>query len=169
MLMLTIATGASGQASQSPAPTQAETQATVATEPWRTDRFYLETSLYTHHFSYDAAHVDKQKLILGEWNITEQWLVGASVFDNSFGQPSQYVYAGWRARPFEQAQPFYVKVSAGLTHGYKDRYRDKIPFNHSGIAPVVIPSVGFCVSRICSEVVLFGGAGVLLTLGVTIP
>ena len=169
MLMLTVATGASGQASPSPAPTQAEAQATVAAEPWRTDRFYLETSLYTHHFSYDAAHVDKQKLILGEWNITEQWLVGASVFDNSFGQPSQYVYGGWRYRPFEQVQPFYVKVSAGLTHGYKDQYRDKIPFNHSGIAPVVIPSVGFCVSRICSELVLFGGAGVLLTLGVTIP
>ena len=169
MLMLTVATGASGQASPSPAPTQAEAQATVAAEPWRTDRFYLETSLYTHHFSYDAAHVDKQKLILGEWNITEQWLVGASVFDNSFGQPSQYVYGGWRTRPFEQAQPFYVKVSAGLTHGYKDQYRDKIPFNHSGIAPVVIPSVGFCISRICSELVLFGGAGVLLTLGVTIP
>lgn len=169
MLVLAIATGAFGQSSPAPAATEPEPQATVAAEPWRTDRFYLETSVYTHHFSYDAAHVDKQKLILGEWNITEQWLVGASVFRNSFGQPSQYVYGGWRARPLEQLQPFYLKVSAGLTHGYKNQYRDKIPFNHSGIAPVVIPSVGFCVSRICSELVLFGGAGVLLTLGVTIP
>ena len=138
-------------------------------EPWRTDRFYLETSLHTVHFNSDPAHVNNQKLILGEWNITEQWLVGASFFDNSFGQPSQYVYGGWRFRPFESAQPFYVKVSAGLVHGYKDQYRDKIPFNHSGVAPVIIPSVGYCISRICSEVVIFGGAGLLWTLGVTIP
>ena len=157
---------------QSPAtspPDQPASQTESVAEPWRTDRFYLETSLYTHHFSYDPAHVDKQKLILGEWNITEQWLVGASFFDNSFGQPSQYIYGGWRYRPFEQLQPFYFKVSAGLTHGYKDQYRDKIPFNHSGIAPVVIPSVGYCFSRVCAEVVLFGGAGLLVTLGVTIP
>lgn len=163
------ATQACGQQSAGPLPDQAAAAAAGADEPWRTDRFYLETSLYTHHFSNDPAHVDKQKLILAEWNITEQWLVGASFFDNSFGQPSQYVYGGWRYRPFAQAQPFYVKVSAGLTHGYKDQYRDKIPFNHSGIAPVIIPSLGYCISRVCSEVVVFGGAGLLVTLGVTIP
>lgn len=138
-------------------------------EPWRTDRFYLETSLYTHHFHSDPAHVNNQKLILGEWNITEQWLVGASVFDNSFGQRSEYVYGGWRYRPFERVQPFYLKVSAGLVRGYKDAYRDKIPFNHSGVAPVVIPSIGYCFGRVCSEMVVFGGAGMLWTLGVTIP
>jgi hypothetical protein len=168
-LFCVLATNASAQSPSSSGSAQSASQAESVAEPWRTDRFYLETSLYTRHFSYDPAHVDKQKLILGEWNITEQWLVGASFFDNSFGQPSQYIYGGWRYRPFEQLQPFYFKVSAGLTHGYKDQYRDKIPFNHSGIAPVVIPSVGYCFSRVCSEVILFGGAGLLVTLGVTIP
>ena len=168
-LLYVLATNAFAQSSTTSPPDQPASQTETVTDPWRTDRFYLETSLFTHHFSYDAAHVDKQKLILGEWNITEQWLIGASVFDNSFGQSTQYVYGGWRHRPFEQLQPFYFKVSAGLTHGYKDQYRDKIPFNHSGIAPVVIPSVGFCISRVCSELVLFGGAGFLVTLGVTIP
>ena len=86
---------------QSPAtsPPEPASQAESVADPWLTDRFYLETSLFTHHFSYDAAHVDKQKLILGEWNITKEWLLGASVFDNSFGQSSQYVYGGWRYRP----------------------------------------------------------------------
>ncbi len=168
-LLQVLATDAFAQSSPNALPAQPASQAASVAEPWRTDRFYLETSLYTRHFSYDPAHVDKQKLILGEWNITEQWLIGASVFDNSFGQPSQYVYGGWRYRPFEQLQPFYVKVSAGLTHGYKDRYRDKIPFNHSGIAPVIIPSIGYCFSRVCSEIIVFGGAGLLVTLGITIP
>jgi hypothetical protein len=157
---------------QSPAtspPDQPASQTESVADAWLTDRFYLETSLFTHHFSYDPAHVDKQKLILGEWNITQQWLVGASTFDNSFGQSSQYVYGGWRYRPFEEVPPFYVKVSAGLTHGYRGQYRDKIPFNGSGIAPAIVPSAGFCISRICSEIVLFGGAGFLVTLGVLIP
>ena len=140
-----------------------------APEPWRTDRFFLETSLYTRHFHYDAAHDDHQNLILGEWNITEQWLVGASFFHNSFGQPSQYVYGGYRFRPFQKLQPLYFKISAGLVHGYTDEYQDKIPFNSSGIAPVIVPSVGYCFNRYCSELVIFGGAGLLLTFGVTLP
>ncbi len=160
---------------EAPAPAEApSSQASArsawdAPEPWRTDRFYLETSVYTRHFNYDPAHDDHQRLILGEWNITEQWLVGASLFANSFGQPTQYVYGGYRFRPFDGVQPFYIKVSAGLVHGYTGEYRDKIPFNSAGIAPAVIPSVGYCWNRFCSEVVVFGTAGALLTFGVTVP
>jgi len=168
-LLYVLATSAFAQSPAILPSDQPASQTASVADPWLTDRFYLETSLFTHHFSYDAAHVDKQKLILGEWNITEQWLVGASVFDNSFGQSSQYVYGGWRNRPFEDVPPFYVKVSAGLTHGYRGQYRDKIPLNGSGIAPVIVPSAGFCISRVCTELVLFGGAGFLLTLGVLIP
>jgi hypothetical protein len=168
-LLYVLATNAFAQSPATSPPDQPASQAESVADPWRTDRFYLETSIYTHHFSYDPAHVDKQNLVLGEWNITEQWLVGASVFDNSFGQSSQYVYGGWRHRPFEDVQPFYVKVSAGLTHGYRGQYRDKIPLNGSGIAPVIVPSMGVCISRVCSELVLFGGAGFLVTLGVLIP
>lgn len=138
-------------------------------EPWRSDRFYLETSVYTRHFHSDAAHDNRQNLVLGEWNITEEWLVGASLFNNSFGQPSQYVYGGYRFRPIEELQPLYFKISAGLVHGYTGQYQHKIPFNSAGIAPVFVPSVGYCFNRYCSELVIFGGAGFLVTFGVTIP
>jgi hypothetical protein len=140
-----------------------------APEPWRTDRFFLETSLYTRHFDYDPAHDNHQDLLLGEWNVTERWLLGAAFFDNSFGQRSQYVYGGYRFRPFDQLQPLYIKISAGLVHGYKDPYQHKIPLNDAGIAPAIVPSVGYCFHRFCSELVIFGNAGVLLTFGVTIP
>ena len=146
-----------------------EASAWEAPEPWRSDRFYLETSVYTRHFHYDPAHNDHQHLVLGEWNITEQWLVGASIFDNSFGQPSQYVYGGYRFRPFDKLQPLYLKLSAGIVHGYTGEYQDKIPMNNSGFAPVIVPSIGYCINRFCSEVVIFGTAGLLVTVGVTIP
>jgi len=140
-----------------------------APEPWRTDRFYLETSVYTKHFNSDPNHDDHQNLILFEWNITEQWLFGASVFDNSFGQSSQYVYGGYRFRPFPTLQPLYFKISAGIVHGYSGEYQNKIPLNSSGFAPVIVPSVGYCINRFCSELVIFGTAGALITVGVTIP
>ena len=140
-----------------------------APEPWRTDRFYLATSLYTKHFYYNPAHDDHQNLIQGEWNVTTQWLAGLSLFNNSFGQPTQYLYGGYRFRPFDSVQPLYLKLTAGLVHGYKDQYQSKIPFNNSGVAPVIIPSIGYCVNRFCSEAIIFGAAGVMVTFGVTLP
>lgn len=160
---------AASSVSPSDAPVAQPEPAPPIDEPWRTDRFYLETSVYTHHWNYDPAHVDHQDLILGEWNITENWLVGASYFKNSFGQPSEYVYGGYRFRPFEKVQPLYIKVSAGLVHGYKEPYQDKIPFNGSGVAPVIIPSVGYCINRFCGELAIAGTASVVLMLGVTLP
>jgi hypothetical protein len=138
-------------------------------EPWRTDRIYLQTSLVNIHFNYDPAHVKYPKLIYGEYHLSDQWLVGAAAFDNSFGQASEAIFGGWRYRPFPELQPLYLKIVGGVVHGYHGQYRDKIPFNHSGVAPVVLPSVGYCISRVCSEIVIVGGAGLLLTLGVTIP
>lgn len=147
----------------------ADAPATVPDEPWRTDTIYLQTSLDNTHFHYDPAHVKYPKLVYGEYHLSDEWLVGAAAFDNSFGQASQAIFGGWRYRPFSKLQPLYVKVLGGVVHGYHGQYRDKIPLNHSGFAPVIIPSVGYCISRVCSEVVAIGGAGLLFTFGVTIP
>jgi hypothetical protein len=145
-----------------------------APEPWRTDRFYVQTSLATVHFNPDDDHTNNQKLIYGEWRLSERWLegqvlVGASAFDNSYGQPSQFVFGGLLWRPFDSAPAAYVKLAAGVVHGYKDEYQDKIPFNNSGYAPAIIPAVGYCYHRVCSEMVIFGTAGLMWTLGVTLP
>lgn len=145
-----------------------------APEPWRTDRFYFQTSIWTKHFHPSPDHVNTQDLLNLDWRFDRfwaggQWLAGAALFKNSFGQPSQYVYGGWLARPFQDAQPLYFKITAGVLHGYKEPYEHKIPFNSSGYAPAILPSVGYCYNRICSEFVVFGTAGVMLTLGVTLP
>jgi len=119
-------------------------------------------------------HDNTQKLAYLEWRLPQRWLggqllVGASYFDNSFGQSSEFVFGGLLWRPFDSAQEAYVKLAAGVVHGYKGEYQDKIPFNSSGYAPAIIPAVGYCYHRVCSELVLFGGAGLMLTLGVTLP
>lgn len=174
MALLGCVSLAQAQTASEPPPAAAASAAPQpsawdAPEPWRTDRFYFETSVYTRHFSYDPDHNDRQNLILLEYNVTENWLVGASAFDNSFGQSSQFVYGGYRFRPFDNLQPLYFKVAAGILHGYRGEFQDKIPLNSSGFAPAIVPSVGYCINRYCSEFVLFGTAGFLITVGVTIP
>lgn len=160
-------------AAQTAAPA-AEASPWSAPEPWRTDRFYFQTSVATTHFSADPNHVDKQDLLNLEWRFDRywaggQWLAGGATFKNSFGQQSQYVYGGWLARPVASAQPLYFKITAGALHGYKPPYDEKIPFNQSGVAPAIVPSAGYCYKRFCSELVLFGTAGAMLTFGVTLP
>lgn len=166
---LAIAQGAPETAAPAAVPPPVARSAWDAPEPWRTDRFYLETSVFTHHFSSDPKHDNTQELILVEYNITESWLVGAAVFDNSFGQNSQFVYGGYRFRPFENLQQLYFKVAAGVLHGYTGEFQDKIPMNSSGYAPAIVPSMGYCINRFCSEFVLFGTAGFLITAGITLP
>lgn len=144
-----------------------------APEPWRTDRWYFQTSILTIHFHPDDDH--QQSILLdSSYYFQERWLegqvfAGLSLFTNSFGQFSQYLYAGLKWRPWKEYQEAYVKLSAGLVHGYRGEYQDKIPFNHYGVAPGIIPSVGYCWTRYCGEFVLLGFNAALITVGVTIP
>lgn len=142
--------------------------------PTQTDRFYFQTSVYTKHFHPDDEHNNSQKLVYAEWRLPHRWLegqvlVGGSYFDNSYHQSSQFVFAGLLWRPVESVPELYLKVAAGVVHGYRGEYQDKIPFNGSGYAPAILPAVGYCYQRLCSEIVLFGTAGAMLTLGVTLP
>ena len=163
-----------GTATGSEGTTAVTTSVWDAPEPWRTDRFYFQTSLKTVHWNPSPEHNNNQKLIYGEWRLEERWLggqvlVGASAFDNSFYQPSQFVFGGLLWRPFDSLPAAYARIAAGVLHGYKGEYQDKIPFNSTGFAPAAIGSVGYCFNRICGEMVLIGTSGVMWTLGVTLP
>jgi hypothetical protein len=145
-----------------------------APEPWRTDRFYFQFAYYTWHFHYDADH-QQSYLFDAEYHFKEtwlggQWITGLALFQNSFGQFSQYIFGGLVWRPIEEHQPFYVKLTAGPLHGYTGQYQNKVPFNHDGWAPAIIPGVGYCVmKRYCGEFVLLGTNAALFTIGMTVP
>lgn len=144
----------------------------------------LQTSLYTTHYSHDPDHHEKQNLINVEWtfaekdNITIQrpsggdwrdeirWLVGGATFKNSFNQQSTYLYAGGRYDYFENdTTRAYAKLTAGLLHGYRGEYRDKIPFNRLGVAPAILPALGVEYKRVNFEVIPFGTAGAMFNVG----
>lgn len=129
-------------------------------------RWLFQTSAYTRHYHFDPRHNNHQHLLnLERWSAAGSGL-GIAFFDNSFGQPSQYVYGGKLWRPLDSAPLVHVKLTAGLISGYKGEYQDKIPYNRNGIAPAVVPSVGLSGRRFTGEVVLLWNAGAMVTVGV---
>jgi len=124
----------------------------------------FQTSLYTRHWDPQPEHVNKTKLLNLEIETTTKWIYGFAWFDNSFGQPSQYLYAGYSWKLF-RTDWAYFKVTGGLLHGYKEPYEDKIPFNEYGIAPAIVPTFGVRYKRVFSEVQILGTAAFTITAG----
>lgn len=125
--------------------------------------WYLQTSLFTVHYSPEPDHNNRQKLIGVERHLSDASLWGAATFLHSFGERANYAYYG---RRFDLSDsPYYLKLTGGLMEGYKGEYRDKIPLNRFGVAPVLVPSVGVNYQQVSAEVVVLGAAALMLTVG----
>jgi hypothetical protein len=144
----------------------AASRAAAAEDPRGSDEgFWLvQTSLYTRHVSPDPEHNNRQNLLGLEYNQASGLVYGGATFRNSFGQRSVYGYAGKRFD--SSAHPFYLKITGGLLHGYRGEYRDKIPFNRYGIAPVIIPGAGVHLGPVNAEAVLLGASAAMLNVGI---
>jgi hypothetical protein len=126
--------------------------------------WYVQTSVYTKHYSPDPEHNNHQDLIGIERNEASGWVFGGATFRNSFSQRSNYAYAGKR---FDSAEyPVYLKLTGGLLEGYSGKYQDKIPLNHFGVAPVIIPSIGTHYGPLAAELVLLGANAAMVTTGI---
>jgi hypothetical protein len=135
------------------------------TNGWSVDAWTLQTSLYTAHFDPEPEHVDDQNLLGIEAYFTGKWLAGLALFENSFGQSTQLIYAG-KTWPLLDSRHWYTKLTGGLLHGYEEPYEDKIPLNGLGVAPVIIPALGFRHGYFVAEANLGGLAVIMVTAGV---
>ncbi|MFT3800614.1 MAG: hypothetical protein QM766_05280 [Burkholderiaceae bacterium] len=131
----------------------------------KSNLWYAQTSLYTRHFHHDSAHQNHQHLIDVEYWRDDGWLGGFAYFRNSFSQPTEYLFVGKRWRPFESVPRAYFRMTGGLLHGYKGEYRNKLPLNSSGTAPIILVGLGYSGRRFASEAIFFGTNGVMLTVG----
>ena len=119
------------------------------------------------HFTSNKDSVDWNHVVALEW-ITprhtrwgaDRTHFGVSVFDNSYGQFSQSIYAGleWDWKPARGGQLFF-SVSPGLVHGYKAPYENRLPLNKAlGIGVTVVPAIGWERDRLGFAISLAGSA-----------
>lgn len=103
----------------------------------------LQWSPYTHHFTYDSEHSDVVMIGI-EREHPNARIDGLSLFSNSFGQPTLYLYPWGRTyRSLGGLPPLSFKWTAGLLYGYKAPYDKKVPYNHGGFSPAAIVALSY--------------------------
>ena len=124
----------------------------------------LVVSPYTHHFRYSPEH--RPVWALGvERQLDQKWLLGATYFSNSFGQPSGYLYTGHRYENLLGVQALFAQWSVGVLYGYKGKYQTKVPLNINGYSPGVLLTAGWRFNEQSSIALhLLGDAAVMLQL-----
>ena len=127
------------------------------------DRINLIASPYTAHFHPSDEH--KYVWLLGlERERADGAIAGAAFFSNSFGQDSTYIFPwGEIYRNVFDKPQLYVKWTAGLLYGYTGKYEHKVPLNHNGFSPAIVPALGWeFSSKQQIQVNLLGLNGVML-------
>jgi hypothetical protein len=127
-------------------------QAALAQQQAAGDQLRISYAPKAFHFTQDDEYVDWNHIVALEWLTprhrfwgADRSLVGFSLFDNSYGQFSQSVYAGleWDWTRAGGGEVF-LALSAGLVHGYKEPHEDKLPLNSAlGIGLTVVPAIGW--------------------------
>ena len=126
------------------------------------DRWDFNVSPYSVHFSSSPDH--KYVWLVGvERERSDGTITGAAYFSNSFGQPTGYIYPwGGVSKNILGVEHLYAKWTAGLLYGYKAPYEDKVPLNHNGFSPAVVPAVGYELAGGNKvQLNLFGTAGLM--------
>jgi hypothetical protein len=136
------------------------------TKGWDFKQSYLYSSFYTRHYDPDPDHVNDQNMLGFEGQTRDKRVMGMAVFDNSFGQESQYLYVGKKWRAFRSDQ-WYYKLTGGLLNGYDEPYDDKIPLNDLGVAPAIVPTLGYRGKTFAIEFSQLGLAAGMITAGYT--
>ncbi len=126
------------------------------------DRWDFNVSPYSVHFSSSPDH--KYVWLVGvERERTDGTITGAAYFSNSFGQPTGYIYPwGGVSKNILGVEHLYAKWTAGLLYGYKAPFEDKVPLNHNGFSPAIVPAVGYELAGGNKvQLNLFGTAGLM--------
>ena len=133
--------------------------------PEPTHRGEISFSPYTHHWSRSPEHKHVVLVSLDE-QLPGNRLCGVSLFSNSFGQPSVYVYAGQQFNGVLGVPRLFVKLTAGILYGYVQPYEDKVPLNHNGFSPAIIPAIGYQFTPHDSvQLKVLGNAGLMFSYG----
>lgn len=124
-------------------------------------RWTFSIGPYVHHWRHDPTHTDAYVFAL-ERRVPGDRFCGLALFRNSFGQPSAYIYAGWRWDNVLDNPDLAFKVTAGMIYGYVGEHTDKVPFNYNGYSLGIIPSLGYKINATDTlDLMVLGFAGLV--------
>lgn len=130
------------------------------------DKLELQFASYTHY--KDADDYEGPPVYGGaEVRKPAGWFYGLGLFNNSYGQFSQYLYAG---RQFDfyrisERTSLHLKLSGGVIHGYHDEHEDSLPVRIGDIGPVIIPSLGLDMDRWSFDLVFLVDEALMFNVG----
>lgn len=131
------------------------------------DRVYIQFATYAH-FSDSDERQGPAVYYGAEVLKKSQWLYGLGLFDNSFGQFSQYLYFGRQYNLTRVHPNLHVKLTGGIVHGYKEEHRDDLPYTIGDFAPFIVPSIGVHDDHWSADLVLLGIRALMVNIGFTI-
>lgn len=161
----------------------AKTILTICRSPWLTAVFaltavpvhadegtesnwYLQAGGYTH-FSDDEDYEGPPWFVGVEYQKPENsTMFGLSLFNNSFGDFTQYIYYGKAFHPSKKYPDFRIKLTGGFVHGYEGENQKIFPIRWGdawGLA--IVPSVGYQRDRWGFDVAILSASGLLFLAG----
>ena len=138
-------------------------------EPPPAARWRVAFAPYAVHYSGDSEH--KPVVLVGlERERPDGIVFGGSIFSNSFGQPSAYVYGGQRLFRWSPWEPLFAEWSAGILYGYVGQYKDKVPLNYKGFSPGITAGIGWQFTpTFAAQIHLLGNSGLLFSVSAYLP
>ena len=138
----------------------AETTPESSTGTW-----YLQAGAYTHYSDDDK--YEEAPLFGGiEHQDEKNTIIGFSVFNNSFGDFTQYLYWGKQWNPWENHQAFRVKLTVGVVHGYEGEHQDVTPIYWGDAWGIgAVPAIGYQKNRMGFDLAILGNSGILFLMG----
>lgn len=125
------------------------------------EKWDVSLSPYTYHWIENPNH-RPVFLIAVDRHVAGDRFCGLALFRNSFGQPSVYAYVGQQWKGVLGHPQLFTKLSIGFIHGYHGKYQDKIYLNRYGIAPAIVPALGYHVTPQDSfQLMLLGNTAIL--------
>jgi hypothetical protein len=130
-----------------------------------TSAWYVQVGAYDH-FSDDEDYEGPPLFGGIEYHRANMPVIGFSIFNNSFGDFSQYLYLGKEFYPSQKYPGFRFKLTGGVAHGYKGENHDVLPIrwgNSWGFG--VVPIIGYKSNRVGVDLALLSDSGLLLLVG----
>jgi len=127
--------------------------------------WYVQVGAYTH-FSDDEKYEEAPLFAGVERQNEKRTIIGFSVFNNSFGDMTQFLYWGKQWNPWENHRALRIKLTIGVFHGYEGENQDVTPIYWGDAWGIgAVPTFGYQKNRLGFDLGLLGNSGVVFLVG----